>query len=275
MSVRIHHLNCGTMCPVCERLISGQGSWVKPARMVCHCLLIETPSALVLVDTGFGTADLANPRKRLGAPFVSITRPAFDPAETALAQIRALGYDTRDVRHVVTTHLDLDHAGGLSDFPEAEVHLYQPELNAAMHPNLFESRRYRQPQFAHNPRWHAHNESGDNWFGFSAISAIPGLQTDVLLIPLVGHTRGHCGVAVQQGDKWVLHCGDAYFHHGTLQPEPEIPAGLAIFERVMQMDGKMRLHNQERLRELAANHSQDVDIFCAHDPVELNRYGVH
>ena len=160
MSVKIHHINCGTMCPVCERLINGTGSWVKPARMVCHCLLIETPEALVLVDTGLGTDDVQNPKARLGSPFVALTRPRLSMSETAIAQIEALGYAAEDVRHIVPTHLDLDHVGGLSDFPNAQVHVFKPELNAATHPTLREKARYHATQFSHGPKWVPHEEQG-------------------------------------------------------------------------------------------------------------------
>ena len=37
-----------------------------PAEIACHCLLIETNSGLILVDTGLGTLDLKDPR-RLGS----------------------------------------------------------------------------------------------------------------------------------------------------------------------------------------------------------------
>ena len=47
-------------------------------------------------------------------------------------QVEALGYSARDVRHIVVTHLDPDHAGGLSDFPDAEVHIFRAEHKAAM-----------------------------------------------------------------------------------------------------------------------------------------------
>jgi glyoxylase-like metal-dependent hydrolase (beta-lactamase superfamily II) len=36
-------------------------------------------------------------------------------------QVQRLGFDPRDVRHIVLTHLDFDHAGGLDDFPHATV----------------------------------------------------------------------------------------------------------------------------------------------------------
>jgi len=100
----VHHLDCAPMNPV------------GGAPLVAHCLLVETGSSLVLVDTGLGTADVADPR-RLGTFFRRAMRPELAMAHTAYHQIRALGYDPRDVQDIVLTHLDLDHAGGLADFP--------------------------------------------------------------------------------------------------------------------------------------------------------------
>ena len=51
--------------------------------------------------------------------------------ETAAHQIAALGYSLDEVRHIVLTHLDLDHAGGMADFPRAQVHVLAAEHNAA------------------------------------------------------------------------------------------------------------------------------------------------
>ena len=39
----------------------------------------------------------------------------------------------------------------------------------------------------------------------------------------------------------------------------------------MAQDAKARGANQERLRELARGHGDEVRLFCAHDPVELER----
>ncbi|AYC35010.1 MBL fold metallo-hydrolase [Pseudomonas cavernae] len=270
--MRIHHLNCGTMCVACQRLINGYGSWRKPGKLICHCLLIETPESLVLVDTGIGQADVRDPRRRLGSGFLSIIHPQLSMEETALSQVRALGYDPCDVRHIVPTHLDMDHAGGLSDFPAAKVHVFKPELEPVLKPRMRDRVRFRQPQFEHSPHWVVHEEQGDSWFGFGSIQAIPGLSTDVLLIPLVGHTRGHSGVAVRQGDKWLLHCGDAYYHHSQISSRPQAPAGLVVFEAAVQTIRCQRLRNQARLRHLAAHHGNEVELFCAHDPVELERY---
>jgi glyoxylase-like metal-dependent hydrolase (beta-lactamase superfamily II) len=80
-------------------------------------LLLETDArGLVLVDTGIGVDDVRDTR-RLGAFFGPGTR--VDATKTrmpALSQIPALGFRREDVRHILLTRLDFDHAGGLPDF---------------------------------------------------------------------------------------------------------------------------------------------------------------
>ncbi|KAA1420166.1 MBL fold metallo-hydrolase [Nocardioides humilatus] len=248
--MRVHHLNCATMRPP-----------ITPS-MVAHVLLVERADGLFLVDTGFGTGDIANP-KRLGKPFQLMVRPALDPGETAVAQVKALGFSADDVTDIALTHLDLDHAGGIADFPKARIHVHQPELDAAMHPTMREKARYVGAQWAHGPSWVAHSEAGDNWFGFSSVTA---LGDDVVLIPLIGHTRGHAGVAVRDAEgHWLLHAGDSFFDAQQVQTPAGCNRGLAAFQTLMAVSNKQRRANTELLRELVASHSAEVTVFCAHD----------
>lgn len=272
MTMRVHHLNCATLRPPGGRLISGTAG---PARLVCHCLLIEAPDGLVLVDTGFGLQTIATPRQQLGRQFVSMVRPMFDPEETAVRQVVRLGYAVEDVRHLVVTHLDLDHAGGLPDFPAAQVHVHEAELQAATAPRTPRERnRYRSAQWAHGPQWVTHGADGEDWYGFRAVRDLPGLPPEILLVPLAGHTRGHSGVAVRVDDgprQWLLHAGDAYFFRGQVDRDgPPTPKGLGFFQRLVDTDRATRLANQSRLRDLAHGHG-DVAVFSAHDPTEYDR----
>jgi glyoxylase-like metal-dependent hydrolase (beta-lactamase superfamily II) len=267
----IHHLNCGTMCPRGARLIAGEGGLLADARLVCHCLLIEGAEGLVLVDTGFGLADTRNPRQ-LGLEFTSIVRPRAQQAETAISQVRELGFEPGDVRDIVTTHLDLDHSGGLPDFPDANVHLFGRELDAALNPGWRERTRYPAVHWAHGPRWVRYLSDGDEWYGFESVRILPGSDAEVLLIPLVGHTLGHTGVAIKRGDRWLLHCGDAYFHRGEVQTPAHCPPALGAFQVLNQVDGPARRANRERLRELAQRHGDGVELICSHDPSTFDRY---
>ncbi|MCL2615079.1 MAG: MBL fold metallo-hydrolase [Nocardioidaceae bacterium] len=248
----IHHLNCGTMRPP-----------LAPP-MVAHVLLVERPEGLLLVDTGFGTDDLADPG-RLGRPFRALVRPALDAAETARRQVERLGHRPEDVTDIAVTHLDLDHAGGLADFPNARVHVHATELAAARAPSLRERARYVAGQWAHGPRWAEHREGGDEWLGFPSATV---LGDDVVMIPLPGHTRGHSGIAVRRdatdGGGWLLHAGDAFFSAGQLETPASCPRSLAAFQVVMAVDDRRRRANLERLRELATGHP-DVTVVCAHD----------
>ncbi len=271
--MRIHHLSCGSLCPHGGRLIGGEGGLLSRASVICHCLLIESSGGLVLVDTGFGREDARNPAQ-LGQPFRLALQPRPRLEETAIAQVEALGFAAADVRHVVATHLDVDHAGGLPDFPEADVHVLAPELREALHPSLRERSRYvGGAHWKHGPRWVEHDSEagGDSWFGFESIRVLPGLDVEVALIPLIGHSRGHSGVAVNAGGRWLLHCGDAYFNHGEVATPPSCPPGLRVFQRVLASDHKARVANAERLRALAASHGDEVSLFSAHDPHELAR----
>lgn len=271
--MRVHHLNCATMCPYGGRLVSGEGSLFATARMVCHCLLVETNDGLVLIDTGLGLDDVERPAARLGRAFVAIVRPRFDRGETAARQVERLGFRREDVRHVVVTHLDLDHAGGLPDFPHATVHVYEREHDAAMARATWNEReRYRTVHFAHGPKWARYAVRGEPWLGLECVRQLEGLPPEILLVPLVGHTRGHSGVAVRMGSSWLLHAGDAYFSHGEMDPrEPRCPPALDFFQRTIAHDDRARRRNAARLRELARDRAGEVRVFCAHDPVELER----
>jgi glyoxylase-like metal-dependent hydrolase (beta-lactamase superfamily II) len=264
--LRIHHLNCGSLCPRGGRLLGGAGGPLSCAPMCCHCLLIEGDDGLILVDSGLGVEDVNEPR-RLGYLFNAMVRPRLDVAETALRQVADLGYRPGDIRHIVPTHLDLDHAGGLSDFPGAAVHVFAAELRAASHrATLGERNRYRKAQIDSVKKWAAVEEEGETWFGFSAVRAIPGTRDEVLLVPLPGHSRGHCGVAVRRADDWLLHCGDAYFHHSEVEPSGGLaPRGVRFFESMVEFNGAERRANQARLRELARLAAGEVALICSHD----------
>lgn len=267
--MRIHHLNCGTMCPRGGALFGGKGGPWAAAPICCHCLLIESEEGLILVDSGLGVEDVADPR-RLGRLFTTLTQPRLDVAETALRQVADLGFSIDDVRHIVPTHLDLDHAGGLADFPEATVHVHATELHATKAPDWRERERYRRAQLDAVDNWDPIEAGGDVWFGFASVRALPGTRDDVLLIPLPGHTRGHCGVAVMTEAGWLLHCGDAYFHRSEIDPSlGRTPMGISAYESIMNADRTTRLANRNRLRELASRHGDAVRLVCSHDPAEL------
>jgi len=253
--VRVHSLNCGTMLP---RVVG---------RLVCHVLLCEADDGLVLVDTGIGTQDLAAPGRLGPARWALQLRP--DPARTALAQVQALGFAAQDVRHVVLTHLDLDHAGGLADFPHALVHTTAAEHAAAVTDRaLRDAARYRPPQWSHGPRWQTYAGAGERWQGLAA-QGLEGLGPEIALVPMPGHSLGHAAVAVDTGQGWLLHAGDAAFDRSSVDPTQPRNRALLAFEQLVAHDRAQVATNHARLVELHAR--GDVRVVTAHDPELLAR----
>lgn len=266
--LRIHHLDCGTMCP--HALVPLGLAAPDPGHLVAHCLVIEAPDGLVLVDTGYGSEDVADPR-RLG-PARHLLGARLDPEQTAAAHVRRLGHDPADVRHVVVTHLDLDHAGGLGDFPDATVHVHADELAVAQARRGDTRLRYRPAHWAHGPRWSAHaTPDGDRWHGFERVSLVEEVGIDLALVPLPGHSAGHVGVAVDTGAGWLLHAGDAFLHPDEIATPARRSRALRAYHRLNSSDHRLLVENAGRLADLARDHGVDVDVLCSHDAVALRR----
>jgi glyoxylase-like metal-dependent hydrolase (beta-lactamase superfamily II) len=272
--MRIHHLNAITACALGGALMDGRTAGLR-GRLASHCLLVEGRDGLVLVDTGYGLRDVHEPRRRLAGFFLFLNAPELREEMTCVRQIERLGHDPRDVRHVVLTHLDFDHAGGLDDFPWATVHLLDAERTAAeARRTALDRMRYRPQQWGTRHRWRAYRSGeGEPWLGFDCVRGLEDLPSDdVLLVPLIGHTLGHAGVAVRRDHGWLLLAGDAYFDARELAPDvPRCRPGLRVYQWLMEKDRRARLWNQARLRDLAADRGGEVEVISSHDPYEFER----
>jgi glyoxylase-like metal-dependent hydrolase (beta-lactamase superfamily II) len=269
--MRIHYLNCGTDCPFGGPLFDGFSKSLF-GLIPCAAQLVETDNGLVLIDTGYGTQDVRQPHPRLSKFFHALLNIRFRMQETALHQVKALGYSPADVRHIVLTHLDFDHAGGLEDFPNARVHVMETERDAAENKRrgFIAKRRYRPAQWDEVRDWRTYADGGERWFGFDRVRSLDGIPPEILMVPLEGHTSGHAGIAVKSDEGWVLNAGDAYFYRRELDADRRrCTPGLRFYQTMMDTDRKRRIENQERLRELKRDRGQEVTIFCSHDAKEL------
>lgn len=266
--MKIHHLNCATCCPMGGHFMDGMTPGIGPSKVVCHTILVESNEGLILIDTGMGKNDIHHPERT--SPFLrKILRPRLLETETAFFQVRELGFNPADVRHIVLTHLDFDHAGGIDDFPNATVHVMSAERDAALRRDTFiAKRRYSPQQLQHAKLWKTYHPGGEKWYGFESVRQLEGLPPEILLIPLVGHTEGHAGIAIETDQGWLLHAGDAYFYRGEMDENYHCTPGLLAYQKMMEVNREKRLINQKRLRQLALNFKHEITIFSAHDAVE-------
>ena len=204
-------------------------------------LLVETNQGPVLVDSGIGTRDYQS--KGLMRLFLKGLRSRFDLNETALYQVRRLGYKMEDVRHIIQTHLHLDHAGGLPDFPHARIYLYQPEYDHIMgHPGW----EFYPGHWAHGPNWVVHELKGEKWYDFDAIR-LDGFEPEIWLIPLTGHTPGHAAVAVKREQGWVLYGSDALPFNVLVDEVPDWISNIFGGPHVPRIRAFMKLHPEVQM----------------------------
>lgn len=279
--MQVHHLNCGTLYPLMNHWIHGSGNFWNRPPLVTHCLLVETGDGLLLVDTGFGRQDFLNPSPTVRI-FISISRyhqdsPGGGEKQTAYEQVKRLGYQPEDVRHIAITHMHLDHVGGLADFPKARVHIYDKEYQGITRPDTLEEKYVcRREHWAHGPDWDIHKLRGDRWFGFDSTPPVQLGDCVFSLVPLTGHTRGHSAVVIRTQDGWLMHCGDAYVYYGDVDPEgPFYPPRhkltlniMGVFSPAFRVLGS----HSPGLRKLLREHGDEVQVFCTHDPYEFSKF---
>jgi len=245
-----------------------------PDGFVCHVLLIEHDRGLALVDTGLGRGYGSDPNGWFG-PARVLVRPQFDPAETAVAQVRRLGHRAEDVTDIVLTHFDADHAGGLADFPAARVHVTAAENRVSSTPRgLVQRGRYLPALRAHGPRIVEHSpERGESWRGFARAVELTDISPDVVLLALPGHSAGHAAIAVRHqapgDDHWVLHVGDSFYHRGQINGPGNAPRPLRLSERLIADDWSAVRRNHARLTELWRDGGPELLLVNAHDPALL------
>ncbi|UTW62667.1 MBL fold metallo-hydrolase [bacterium SCSIO 12741] len=243
----LHHLNC-------VQIESPFGSAIG------HCLLIENNGTLTLIDVGIGLEENREPEKKLGKELVEITGFQFDESYTAIRQIEQLGLDPNQAKNIVCSHLDPDHIGGAVDFPHARLHVSSEELDAFNQGD----ERYLNYQLAYHPSIRQYEQNDSEWFGLPARKL--DLDFEAYLIPLFGHTLGHCGVAIKTDKDWLFYAGDAYYLRAELKDKNHPVDQLATIRAV---DNEARLESLEKVRRLIETHGDQMTYFGYHDPEEF------
>lgn len=172
-----------------------------------HSLVVDTPSAKLVVDTCIG-----NGRDREPFSIMSNLSTSF------LEDLSAAGYPPESINYVLCTHLHLDHVGWntrlvngkwVPTFPKASYLMDKKDVAlygtiAENHKDAFMQMQRRTFADSVQPVFDA---------GLAKPVEGPAQVCDgVRLVPTPGHTPGHCSVLIESKGEKALITGD-FMHH--------------------------------------------------------------
>jgi N-acyl homoserine lactone hydrolase len=180
--------------------------------------LVDHPGAgPVLIDTGLHPSVAVDAKQNLGPVSTFAFKDLEMEAEQAVpAQLRALGRDPAEVRTVVMTHLHVDHASAMSEFPDATFLFSTAEWDAATTQGQLHG--YVQRQFDHAFDYRTLDFDGSGADSYSSFGRSFDLFGDgsVRLVFTPGHTLGHLSVVLRLAEREALVAGDALYLLRTL-----------------------------------------------------------
>ncbi len=161
-------------------------------------ILVKTPAGNILLETGLGNK-LTDKQKEIFR-----LRKEWDlPAE-----LDKLGISREDVQHVILTHGDFDHAGGITmqneagglelTFPHATHYLQGMEWEDVCHPNRRSAKSY----------WPINFEGLEKGKNLQTVDGEYEVVAGVRLFHTGGHTRGHQAVLLTSRGETAVHLGD-------------------------------------------------------------------
>ncbi|MBX9768945.1 MAG: MBL fold metallo-hydrolase [Bdellovibrionales bacterium] len=227
--------------------------WTWAAWMPVISYVIVHPEGTFVVDTGVPEEindenyyDCDQYNKVFYKRNMSFSIPASDVFRTRLKQI---GIDPALVKKVLITHFHADHTGGIADLPQAEI-----ITGAGNWPKHVGSFTCRLPS-GFSPK---QVEYVDGAFGQFDKSKTLTSDGKVRIVPLIGHTPGHAGLAINDGGVTFLLAGDATFD----QDQTERGAVCGVSEALNDARDTQRLMKQQGVR-------FNTVLLPAHDPAVL------
>jgi glyoxylase-like metal-dependent hydrolase (beta-lactamase superfamily II) len=176
-----------------DRLVADEINPNNTLTQALNCLLIETPSGRVLVETGVGERIDEKRRSQRG-----VDGPAIVPS------LERAGFDPGSIDAVAMSHLHWDHAGGLlradgsAAFPRARLVAQRDEWEFAMGSNPRLQSSYDQDELR------LAETAGQTGAADGDEEIIPGVS----VVRTGGHSGGHQAIVVRGPEGKIGFFGD-------------------------------------------------------------------
>lgn len=197
----------------------------NPAVPIPAFLIRHPKAGPILVDTGLHPAIASDPQQNLGRFGTWFSKPEMKPGDDVPSQLRDRGIDPSSIRLVLMTHLHLDHASGIADFPEATFLVSSVEWLAATKGLLPMTKGYYRPQYDYAFDFRTLDFDSGDVNSYSTFGRTIDLFGDgsVRLASTPGHSAGHMSVIVRLKDQDMVIAGDAIYTKDQLEPRADLP----------------------------------------------------
>ena len=222
--------------------------WIK---VPVPAFLVEHPGVgPILIDTGFHPSVAVKPQANLGRLSQFTFRDIqMKPEQAAPAQLRERGIEPSAVKFVLMTHLHVDHASAISEFPDSTFVVSAAEWAAASEHGQFHG--YVKRQFDHGFDYRLLDFEGPGAESFSGFARSFDLFGDgtVRAVYTPGHTLGHMSIVLRTGRGEVLVAADAIYLRRTLDENrpPYRTADEHLFRRSLREIRQYRTETPEAL----------------------------
>ena len=228
----------------------------KPFDVPVPFVFIDHPKGKVLFDTGNALETVNNKQEHWGA-ILAAYDVVMSKEQWCVNAVRALGYKPEDITHVILSHLHLDHAGGVGQFPNAQYIVQKAELHYAYVPDSFMRGAYIRKDFDRPVNWFFLNGWEDDPFDLFGDGSIVTCFTP-------GHTPGHQSLmlSLPKSGKIFL-TADACYTMENLEKNilPGLAWNFGECERTMQ-----------RIRHL--RDETGATVLVSHDPAAWQTYKI-
>jgi glyoxylase-like metal-dependent hydrolase (beta-lactamase superfamily II) len=244
--MKMYAFSCGTL--TCDKSLITFGRDIgKKFTVPVPYYLIQHPKGNVLFDLG-NSIEVARDAKKHWGVIADFYVPEMKEDDYVVNNLKKIGIKPEDIKYIVMSHLHLDHAGGVGEFPNAKYIVQKEDLRWAYTCDFYQKLAYIRADFDKPVQWlilDGHNDDRLDLFG----------DGKLIIWFTPGHTPGGQSLVVKLNEGTVVLTGDAVYTMEILN-ENVLPG--------LGWDQEVVVKTIQRMR--MAEELCGYKIFTGHDP---------